>query len=76
MIVAGINCQKCTASVLDNPKMKTCYHCGTTYPDQTLDLVTIHHQAKMKLVGQNLDPVVAVTTLAQASIKAAILYKD
>lgn len=76
MIVAGITCKNCSSSVLDNPELQTCPHCGSTYSQETKELITIHHQAKLRLINQNIDPALAVLTLAERSVTAAILYTD
>lgn len=76
MIVTGVTCKKCSSSVIDNTEIKACYNCGEPYPIATLELMTIHNQAKLKLLKEKADPIVAVHKLAENSILAAILYTD
>lgn len=76
MIMIGVNCQNCGAVVHDSIEQNVCSICGINHSAEILDQVTMHHQAKMRLVNRNTDPVSAVIILAEASITTASLYKD
>jgi DNA-directed RNA polymerase subunit RPC12/RpoP len=73
MIIDGINCPQCDSVVLDNPNSEKCHRCNATYPQHYLQLIQTHSEAKMRLVGENVEPAIAVTQLAVASRQAAAL---
>jgi hypothetical protein len=80
MIIAGISCKHCGGLVLDNLELTACHRCNEPYEQSILDLIKIHHKAKMDLVAQNIsDPeeiAQGVIALAESSIVAANLYTD
>ena len=75
MIIIGLQCPKCGSSVLDNPALVNCIRCNAPYPESHLALIQEHSKAKMRLIDQKVEPLEAVSRLAEAALECVARTK-
>lgn len=67
MIVVGLYCSNCGASIIDNPDETECFRCHVAYSEQVLKTIAAHCAAKKRLFKRQKEPTKAVYELASAS---------